>query len=89
VAGLIYGASIGINMPTIFAWTADLARPGKIALALGTMLMALELGIGGGAVFSGYGFSGNLDAISGLYGICGIFGLISAVLLLVFRRRFS
>lgn len=89
VAGLIYGASIGINMPTIFAWTADLARPGKIALALGTMLMALELGIGGGAVFSGYSFSGNLDAISGLYGICGIFGLISAVLMLVFRRRFS
>ena len=60
LAGIVYGMSIGINMPTIFAWTADLAKPGKVALALGTMLMALEVGIGAGAVFSGHYFGGDL-----------------------------
>ena len=89
IAGLIYGASVGINMPTIFAWTADLAKPGKIALALGTMLMALELGIGFGAVSSGYRFSGNLEAIPKLYAFCGVLGLISALFLWFFRKKWA
>ena len=89
IAGLIYGASVGINMPTIFAWTADLAKPGKIALALGTMLMALELGIGFGAVSSGYRFSGNLEAIPKLYSFCGVLGLVSSVLLWIFRKKWA
>lgn len=87
VAGLLYGASAGINMPTIFAWTADLAQPGKVALALGTMLMSLELGIGLGAIFSGYHFSGDLSAISGLYGLCGLLGVFSAFLLGIVQLR--
>ncbi|NNE55367.1 MAG: MFS transporter, partial [Flavobacteriales bacterium] len=28
---VIYGIAIGINRPTIFAWTADTARPGEVA----------------------------------------------------------
>jgi MFS family permease len=89
IAGLIYGASVGINMPTIFAWTADLAKPGKIALALGTMLMALELGIGFGAVSSGYRFSGNLEAIPRLYGFCAVLGVVSSVFLWIFRKKWA
>ena len=79
--------SIGINMPAIFAWTADLAKPGKIALALGTMLMALEVGIGAGAVFSGHRFAGDVNAIPSLYAISGAFGLVMFVILLAARNR--
>ena len=85
--GVIYGMSIGINMPTIMAWTADLARPGRVALALGTMLMSLEVGIGVGAVFSGYQFKGDLSAISSLYAFAGSLGLFGFVVLLIFRNR--
>ncbi len=85
--GVIYGMSIGINMPTIMAWTADLASPGRVALALGTMLMSLELGIGIGAVFSGYQFQGNVGTISSLYAIAGGLGLFGFVVLWVFRNR--
>ena len=85
--GVIYGMSIGINMPTIMAWTADLARPGKVALALGTMLMSLEVGIGVGAVFSGYQFQGDVSAIPSLYAIAGGFGLVGFIVLLLFRKR--
>ena len=87
IAGVIYGMSIGINMPAIMAWTADLAQPGKVALAMGTMLMALELGIGVGAVYSGYQFQGDLEVIPRLYAIAGGFGLVGFVLFLVFGRK--
>ena len=86
LGALVYGASVGINMPTIFAWTADLAQPGKVALALGTMLMALEIGIGAGAVFSGMRFAGNVGNIPGLYytaaagALIGAFALVPAYL---------
>ena len=89
IGGLIYGASIGINMPAVFAWTTDLAQPGKIAVALGTMLMALEIGIGCGAVYSGMVFQGDVDAIPELYYIAswGAFLAALALSLAVFRRR--
>jgi len=29
LGGVIYGLSNGINMPTIFAWAIDFAKPGK------------------------------------------------------------
>lgn len=85
--GVVYGMSIGINMPTIMAWTADLAQPGKVALALGTMLMSLEVGIGVGAVWSGYQFQGDITAISGLYAMAGGLGLLGFVVLWIFRKR--
>lgn len=85
--GAIYGMSIGINMPAIMAWTADLARPGKVALALGTMLMSLEVGIGVGAVYSGNQFQGDLSVIPSLYAAAGAFGLVGFVVLLVVRKR--
>ena len=49
------------------------------------MLMSLEVGIGVGAVFSGYQFQGDLSAISSLYAIAGGLGLFGLVVLLIFR----
>lgn len=74
-------------MPAIMAWTADLAKPGRVALAMGTMLMSLEIGIGVGAVFSGYQFQGDITLIPSLYGVAAAFGLFGFVVLFVFRKR--
>lgn len=82
IGALIYGASIGINMPTVFAWTADLAQPGKVALALGTMLMALEVGIGVGALYSGMAFQGDVTNIPELYYIAGLGTAIASIAML-------
>ena len=91
VGALLYGASIGINMPTVFAWTTDLAQPGKVALALGTMLMALEVGIGAGAVYSGMRFEGMIERIPELYYVGGFGTAIAAIALLppILRGRRS
>lgn len=82
MGALLYGASIGINMPTVFAWTTDLAQPGKVALALGTMLMALEVGIGAGAVYSGVRFEGMVERIPELYYVGGFGTAIAAIALI-------
>jgi MFS family permease len=82
LGALLYGASIGINMPTVFAWTTDLAQPGKIALALGTMLMALEVGIGAGALYSGMRFQGIIGRIPELYYVGGGGTALAAIALL-------
>ena len=75
IGGAIYGLSIGVNMPTIFAWTADLAKEGKVAIGLSTMLMSLEIGIGVGAFVSGDIFSSNNEMLSSLYLACAMFAV--------------
>jgi len=85
-AGVIYGLSVGINMPTIFAWTVDLAPEGKAATALGTMLMALEVGIGMGAFASGTLYAANPEVLLSLYGGCAVFGVLGFAFLWVWRR---
>ncbi len=86
VGGVVYGISVGINMPTIFAWTIDFAREGKVALALGTMLMALEVGIGIGAVCSGWLYNGRVEHIPLTYFIAAAVGLVSAIALFIAKR---
>lgn len=81
LGGVLYGMSIGINRPTIFAWTTELADPLKIAKALATMLLALEIGIGAGAFISGELYDGDLDRIPLTYYIAAGMAFISLVYL--------
>ncbi len=64
IGGVVYGIALGINRPTIFAWTADLSPPKNIAASMATMLLALELGIMGGAMISSEIYDGNPENIS-------------------------
>jgi MFS family permease len=86
-AGIVYGASVGLNAPAIFAWTADLARPGATGLALGTMMLAMEIGIGAGALFAGYLYAGDLDRIAWVYGTCAVWAALAALRLAWLARR--
>ena len=52
-ASIIYGVSIGINSPTIFAWTMDLADPQRIGRAMSTLFIAVEVGVILGGLISG------------------------------------
>ena len=85
-AGIVYGLSIGINMPAIFAWTIDLAPEGKSATALSTMLMALEVGIGLGAYVSGSWFASEPSILLQLYGMCAGFGVLGFAFLTWWKR---
>ena len=78
VAAVLYGFSSGMNSPTLQAWTADLADEATRGRAMATMYIALEAGIGLGALGSGW----LLNHVAGQAGLTASFAL-SAVLALV------
>jgi MFS family permease len=53
-SAVIYGLSMGLVSPSVSAWTIDLAHPAHRGKALSTMFIAMEAGIGLGALFSGW-----------------------------------
>lgn len=57
VSAVFFGIAVGINAPTFFAWTFDLAEKGRRGRATSTLFMALEGGIviGSMIVFLTYG----------------------------------
>jgi len=85
--GILYGVSIGINRPTVFAWTADTANPLKIGMALSTMLLALEIGIGAGAFTSGYLYAGDLGKIPFIFKVSAISAGLSLIYLIFFASK--
>lgn len=87
IGGILYGVSIGINRPTVFAWSTDEAPKEKIGMALSTLLLALEIGIGGGAFVSGFLYGGELERIPAIFQLSSIFAFLSLVYLIVHLRR--
>ncbi len=75
-SAVVYGLAWGMNSPTIQAWTADLSDDATRGRAMATMYIALEAGIGLGAVLAG----GLYTGLS--YGIQASFGLAAALSLL-------
>lgn len=59
IAGLLLGAALygiatGIVSPALNAWTVDMSHPEHRGKAMATMYIALEAGIGLGALFAGW-----------------------------------
>jgi len=52
----LYGIATGILSPAVNAWTADLSNPQERGKAMATMYIALEIGIGSGALIAGWYF---------------------------------
>jgi MFS family permease len=63
LAGALLGVAAGTNSPTIFAWTIDLSHPMHRGRAMATMYIAMELGIGFGALLSAYLFRNQVTNI--------------------------
>lgn len=54
VGAAIYGVSTGILSPALNAWTIDMSLPDHRGKAVATMYIALEAGIGLGALCAGW-----------------------------------
>ncbi len=76
-AAIGYGLASGMNSPTVQAWTIDLSGEATRGRALATMYIALEAGIGLGAVGAGW----LLNHVAGKAGIDASFGLSSLLAL--------
>jgi MFS family permease len=60
-AAVVFGVATGMNSPTLFAWAIDLAHTEKRGKALATIYIFLEIGIGVGAVLSGWVYSNKAE----------------------------
>lgn len=65
----VYGLSQGVLSPALNAWTVDLSHPEHRGKAMATMYIALEAGIGLGALFAGWYYHDVIENIAPvLYG---------------------
>ncbi|NQX81774.1 MAG: MFS transporter [Flavobacteriaceae bacterium] len=60
VGASIYGLAMGVLSPTLNAWTVDLSNPKQKGKSIATMYIALEVGIGFGALCSGWYYQGYI-----------------------------
>lgn len=69
-ASVLYGVSTGMLSPAVNAWTIDLSDPDHRGKAMATMYIALEAGIGLGALLAGWLFIDDISAIPTTFFIC-------------------
>lgn len=69
-ASAVYGVATGMLSPTANAWTIDLSDPKHRGKAMATMYIALEVGIGAGALLAGWLFVDDISTIPLTFFIC-------------------
>ena len=74
---IVYGIGLGICSPTVQAWTIDLAPDGSRGRAVATMYIALEAGIGLGALLSALLYDNNPAKFGLAFYVMGILTLLA------------
>ena len=88
VAGALIGIAAGMNSPTIFAWTIDLSDPRHRGRAMATMYIAMEIGIGFGALMSAFLFNNNPENLPLVFNSGAILAAIAFIYLqFVYKPR--
>lgn len=82
-SAVLFGLAVGLNTPSIFAWTIDLSDEKHRGRAMATVYIALEIGIGAGALISGWLYGNISERFPITFFVCGGFA-IAAFLYLVF-----
>ncbi len=83
IGALIFGAGYGLSSPALFAWAADLAPDQYRGRGFSTLFMALEIGIGMGALLAGQIYQGNPANFPIVFAGCGGLAFVAFFYLLV------
>ncbi|MDG3583429.1 MFS transporter [Galbibacter pacificus] len=87
VGGVLYGIGMGVLSPSLNAWTIDMSKREARGKAMATMYIALEAGIGIGALLSGWYYQNSIIRISQTFLLSSVVVLIGLVYLFLFLRR--
>ncbi|MFD2514555.1 MFS transporter [Pontibacter locisalis] len=87
LAGALFGVAVGMNSPTVFAWTIDLSHESHRGRAMATMYIALEAGIGLGALCSGWLYSNEADNFPIVFWVAAACAAVSFLYLLLFVKN--
>ena len=82
----VYGIASGILSPALNAWTVDMSFPQHRGKAMATMYIALEAGIGLGALFSGWYYQDVITKIPLIMYATAVTAAIGLVYML-FRKK--
>ena len=86
-ASALYGVATGMLSPSISAWTIDLSDPLYRGKAVATMYIALEAGIGLGALIAGWLFIDDITMIPVTFFICSGITIVALVYILLGVRK--
>jgi len=92
IAAGLYGIGVGISTPTAYAWTIDLSEEMHRGRALATMFIALEVGIGAGALISSWIYNNNSDNFSIAFLISSVMSVLALIYLIFYsvkKKRLS
>lgn len=84
--GIIYGIATGILSPALNAWTVDMSHPEQRGKAMATMYISLEVGIGLGALFSGWLYQDVISNVPFIMYGSGVVAVLAFAYML-FRRK--
>ncbi|MBD2766489.1 MFS transporter [Hymenobacter sp. BT664] len=82
VGAVVFGIGTGLNSPTLYAWTIDLSHPEYRGRAVATMYIALEIGIGLGALLAGWIFANQPARLPYVHGVSLLCVLLAIAYLL-------
>ena len=88
LGGSLLGFSLGIGSPATFAWTVDRAPDQVRGSAMATIYIALEIGIGAGAILSAYFYANNPENFAFTFALAAGWVALS-VPYLAYRQRLN
>ncbi|WP_142602554.1 MFS transporter [Solitalea koreensis] len=80
-ASALYGVATGMLSPAVTAWTVDLSHEEHRGKAMATMYIALEIGIGTGALLAGWLFVDQISMVPVTFYACAGITLIGFIYL--------
>lgn len=89
IGAFLFGIATGLNSPTIFAWTIDMADKNHVGRAMATMFIALEVGIGIGGLVAGYSHNNKPENFIISFAISGVLSLLAAIYLIRHKIKLS
>lgn len=87
IGASIYGLAMGIISPATNAWTIDLSLPEQKGKAMATMYIALEVGIGLGALCSGWYYQETISRIPLILYCCAGLAFVGIGYIVLIKRN--
>ena len=87
LGAFFFGLGVGSGSPTTMAWTIDLSEERFRGRALATTYIALEIGIGSGAIVAGWLYAGDISNMPHVFGSAGLLSLIAFFYLIIYLKR--
>ncbi len=87
LGSVLFGIGTGMNSPTIYAWTIDLSDEKHRGRGIATMYIALEVGIGLGALLAGWIYSNEFGRMPYVFSFAAFIALLGWVYIEVAGKK--